>query len=254
MRCIIAPVIVLAVTGCATITTGQNQPISLETPGCAGATCKLSNDKGSWFISATPGSATVQRAYGDMTVTCEKGQYRSNPFVIKSSTKAMAFGNIIFGGLIGAAVDAGSGAAYDYPTLISVPMTCSGDPKTVVQPTQPPSNAPAFSTNSASSPASDQEAAARVRAEPATDRENSGQQQEATVTPSSITQPTIQPVQGKSSKHMFAAERFSKTLGCERPVAHMNIQTATSETFTVACENGEPRLIRCDASDCRELK
>lgn len=34
----------------------------------------------------------------------------------------MAFGNILFGGVIGAAVDAGSGAAYDYPTLISVIM------------------------------------------------------------------------------------------------------------------------------------
>jgi hypothetical protein len=34
----------------------------------------------------------------------------------------MAFGNIIFGGVIGAAVDAGSGAAYDYPPLISVIM------------------------------------------------------------------------------------------------------------------------------------
>ncbi|MFC7513877.1 hypothetical protein ACFQUU_02545 [Herbaspirillum sp. GCM10030257] len=41
---------------------------------------------------------------------------------VKSSTKSMAFGNIIFGGIIGAAVDTSSGAAYDYPTLISVIM------------------------------------------------------------------------------------------------------------------------------------
>src|SRR5690348_2737225 len=75
----------LVISGCATITTGQNQPVSVETPGCAGATCKLSNDKGTWYVSATPGSATVQRAYGDMTVTCEKGDYRSNPYAIKSS-------------------------------------------------------------------------------------------------------------------------------------------------------------------------
>lgn len=39
-----------------------------------------------------------------------------------SHTKSLAFGNILFGGVIGAAVDVGSGAAYDYPSLISVQL------------------------------------------------------------------------------------------------------------------------------------
>jgi hypothetical protein len=34
----------------------------------------------------------------------------------------MAFGNILFGGLIGVGVDMSTGAAYDYPALITVPM------------------------------------------------------------------------------------------------------------------------------------
>jgi hypothetical protein len=34
----------------------------------------------------------------------------------------MAAGNLIFGGVIGAAVDAGTGAAFDYPSLIQVIM------------------------------------------------------------------------------------------------------------------------------------
>jgi hypothetical protein len=34
----------------------------------------------------------------------------------------MAFGNILLGGVIGAAVDVGTGAAYDYPSLITVLM------------------------------------------------------------------------------------------------------------------------------------
>ena len=41
---------------------------------------------------------------------------------VKSSTKAMAFGNILFGGFIGVGVDAATGAAYDYPELILVDM------------------------------------------------------------------------------------------------------------------------------------
>ena len=41
---------------------------------------------------------------------------------VKSGTKAMAFGNILFGGIIGAAVDTSTGAAYDYPDLITIVM------------------------------------------------------------------------------------------------------------------------------------
>ena len=247
MRVALASAVLLVVSGCATITTGQNQPVSVETPGCAGATCKLSNDKGTWYVSATPGSATVQRAYGDMTVTCEKGDYRSNPYAIKSATKAMAFGNVIFGGLIGAAVDAGSGAAYDYPTLITVPIVCVGDAKTVVQPLPPPSDAPVTAASSAATPQPTTSAPMPVTViTPATAHEKPAAD-------------AIKPVAAKStsfseSKHMFAAERLAKTLGCDQPATTMNIQTETSESFTVRCSGHEPLSIRCDGGECHELK
>jgi hypothetical protein len=41
---------------------------------------------------------------------------------VKSSTKGMMAGNLLFGGVIGAGVDAASGAAYDYPALFQVMM------------------------------------------------------------------------------------------------------------------------------------
>jgi hypothetical protein len=129
MRTLLTGLALVLVTGCASITTGQNQSLTVETPGCVAATCKLSNDKGTWYVTSTPGSVTVQRAYGEMTIICEKSEYKSLPAQIASAVKAMAFGNIIFGGLIGAAVDAGTGAAYDYPAAISVNMICTGDPK-----------------------------------------------------------------------------------------------------------------------------
>jgi hypothetical protein len=77
-----------------------------------------------WYVSSTPGTVTVQRAYGDMTVTCEKGEFRSNPMAVASATKAMAFGNILVGGLIGAAVDAGTGSAYRLPCVEGVCASC----------------------------------------------------------------------------------------------------------------------------------
>jgi hypothetical protein len=55
-----------------------------------------------------------------MHVSCEKEDYKSTEKNVSSSTKAMAFGNIIFGGPIGAGVDMASGSAYDYPPEIQV--------------------------------------------------------------------------------------------------------------------------------------
>lgn len=113
-------------TGCASIVSGQNQPVSVDTPGCNPAKCQLTNDKGSWFVT-TPGSVTVRRAYGNLAVNCTKDGYAPVSSSVASSTKAMAFGNILLGGVIGAGVDIGTGAAYDYPTVISVPLACGPD-------------------------------------------------------------------------------------------------------------------------------
>lgn len=108
-------------SGCASITTGQNQSVSVSTGNESGAVCSLSNDKGTWHVASTPGSVVVNRAYGDLAVNCKKGT-KSGSATVKSSTKGMAFGNILAGGFIGAAVDCGTGSAYDYPTSIEVPL------------------------------------------------------------------------------------------------------------------------------------
>lgn len=121
---IFAALVVSAVSsGCATITTGQNQSLSVESRAkgttVAGAACKLQNDKGTWFVT-TPGSVTVNRSYSDIAVSCTHEKHEAGSVVVPSTTKAMVFGNVIIGGVIGAAVDIGTGSAYDYPTLISV--------------------------------------------------------------------------------------------------------------------------------------
>lgn len=112
-------------TGCASIVSGTNQVVSVEardkTEQVYGASCKLENGKGVYYVT-TPGTVTVHRAYDDMKVKCDKENSEPGLATVKSQTKPMAFGNIIFGGLIGAAIDTGSGAAYDYPSLISVIM------------------------------------------------------------------------------------------------------------------------------------
>jgi hypothetical protein len=128
-------------TGCASIVSGTNQIVSVETLQSAGkvvgASCKLENDKGVWYVT-TPGTVTVHRAYGDMMVKCEKDGFGPGVATVKSSTKGMLAGNLLFGGPIGAGVDAASGAAYDYPNLFQIMM---GTSTTIQTPAAPASSA-----------------------------------------------------------------------------------------------------------------
>ncbi|MBI4754023.1 MAG: PDZ domain-containing protein [Betaproteobacteria bacterium] len=110
--------------GCASIVGGHNQPLSVTTPGCQGAACELTNDKGKWYVPATPGTVSIRRSYSDLLVACTREGAPPASASVKSTTKPLAFGNIIFGGIIGAGVDIGTGAAYDYPSEVTVPMGC----------------------------------------------------------------------------------------------------------------------------------
>ena len=135
-----ASMAIVLCSGCASIVSGTIQSISVDTPGCEAASCQLTNDKGTWYVK-TPASVSVSRAYGNLTVVCSKEGFPSATTTVASSTKGMAFGNILFGGVIGAGVDIGTGAAYDYPVVISVPLACNLTNKLVVTDATPPISA-----------------------------------------------------------------------------------------------------------------
>ncbi|MGH3543580.1 MAG: hypothetical protein ACRDTO_14655 [Mycobacterium sp.] len=121
------PILSLALLGgCASIVGGTSQSLSVQTTSdgtaLSGAQCDLKNDKGTWFVT-TPGTVTVHRSYDALNVKCTHDGYTPVVVTDASSTKGMAFGNILFGGLIGAAIDVSDGAAYVYPALITVPMS-----------------------------------------------------------------------------------------------------------------------------------
>ncbi len=120
--------------GCASIISGANQSLSVDSLSkgakIAQATCTLTNNKGTWFVT-TPGTVTVHRSYDPLNVKCEKDGLQPGMLTVQSSTKGMAYGNILLGGVIGAGVDVGTGAAYDYPALITVLM---GETQTLVPP------------------------------------------------------------------------------------------------------------------------
>ncbi|MCC7414061.1 MAG: hypothetical protein IT495_20765 [Gammaproteobacteria bacterium] len=120
--CFVCPVVLLS-SGCASITSGKNQPLSVQST-CAGeqiigADCTLTNNKGQWFVQ-TPGSLVIQKSYGDLAVECRKEGLAPTTGTFSSRSNGGVWGNLIAGGLIGYAVDASSGAGFDYPTQLTV--------------------------------------------------------------------------------------------------------------------------------------
>jgi len=112
--------------GCASITgtTMQNftiQTMDRDAKELAGATCEMSNNKGKWFIN-TPGSTTITRSNDNLNVTCQKTGHENGRVSVVSATKGSMFGNILFGGGIGAIIDHNTGAAYEYPGFVQVMM------------------------------------------------------------------------------------------------------------------------------------
>jgi len=119
-------VALVGLAGCASIVDGSNQSLAVKTVAggldLPSAQCTLTNNKGTWYLT-TPGTVTVHRSYDALNVRCEHDGYVPNTSSVDSATKGMAFGNLLFGGLIGAGVDMSTGAAYDYPGPIVVPLT-----------------------------------------------------------------------------------------------------------------------------------
>ena len=122
MKKIFSIVMLLALTGCASITGSKLQPLSVQTiqdgKEVAGVGCTLTNDAGKWFVT-TPGSVTVQKSTGDMAVDCTKEELRGHENLVSKSNGAV-WGNIIAGGGIGYIVDRNTGAGFDYPNNVTV--------------------------------------------------------------------------------------------------------------------------------------
>ena len=55
-----------------------------------------------------------------------------------------------------------------------------------------------------------------------------------------------------AGENQFAAQRISRTVGCGTPTLISN--TASTETYQAACDDGEYKLINCEFSNCRLMK
>jgi hypothetical protein len=129
----------LALSACASLTSGTEQTIAVVTAPVTGASCTLRNANGSWQVPRTPATVTVRRAYGELTIACAAADGAGSGEATMSSTVAPAtYANILLmGSVVWAAVDAASGAAFEYPDRITVPL------KAAAIATAPAADAPA---------------------------------------------------------------------------------------------------------------
>lgn len=113
-------------TGCASITSENTQALAVTTHTADGnlvekAKCSLVNDKGNWQVE-TPGTVTVHRSAEDIVVTCKKEGVPDGMARGISRAAGGMWGNIVFGGGIGAIIDHNNGTGYNYPNDLPVKM------------------------------------------------------------------------------------------------------------------------------------
>jgi hypothetical protein len=116
--------VVASLTGCASITGDTTQFVRVETFGengvaVKGAKCTFQNDYGT-VSGDSGGQIQARRSSKDLYVECNKEGYpAANARAISRANGGM-FGNILFGGGIGAIIDHNKGTAYTYPEWLKL--------------------------------------------------------------------------------------------------------------------------------------
>ena len=118
--------VVLAVTallsGCASLLEEDTQEVNVRFM-CAEkhlvATCDLKNDKGRWRLS-TPGKATVINDASLLEISCKAPFIPSFTVSVMPMPSMGMLGNLLFGGVVGAAVDLNNNSGMKYPENIDI--------------------------------------------------------------------------------------------------------------------------------------
>jgi hypothetical protein len=123
-KALLAAAMAASLVGCASITNDSTHPVKLETKTqsgeiLAGAECTMTNDYGT-FTGKSGTTSPVRRSSKDLDINCKlAGQPDANARAISRANGGM-FGNILFGGGIGAIIDHNKGTAYTYPTWMQL--------------------------------------------------------------------------------------------------------------------------------------
>lgn len=110
-----------ALSGCASIVSGSSQNINLSTNPPASVICDVKNERGEWKVSPIPGSLLLKRSKSPLSIKCEGAGYYGE-YSKGGELEGWTVGNILFGGIVGLVIDAGTGAMFSYDDAIVVPV------------------------------------------------------------------------------------------------------------------------------------
>jgi hypothetical protein len=115
-----------ALSGCATLTDSNQQEMLvravLDEREVTGVACVLSNPAGRWFVVA-PGRVTIRKSVDALRIDCSKeGVGSAGGMVASHFGAASMMGNAVASAGLGYFVDRHTGAGFDYPLVLVVPM------------------------------------------------------------------------------------------------------------------------------------
>lgn len=110
--------------GCASVTHGTSQTVTIDTltvdgKAVEGAECSVANDK-SETVALSGSSVQVRRSGATLNIECTQPGYAPASGQATSRVNTGMVGNVLIGGLIGAAIDSGTGAGFNYPNWIQL--------------------------------------------------------------------------------------------------------------------------------------
>ncbi|MYE02303.1 MAG: hypothetical protein F4Y03_13710 [Alphaproteobacteria bacterium] len=110
----------LLLPGCFGVLDDAEQPVTVFTDP-PGAHCELRRN-GRWVgtVSPSPGLLRVNNRKSDISVYCSKALHEAATAVLVSSRRDLTIGDIVVRGPIGLAFEAGTGAAREYPSSITL--------------------------------------------------------------------------------------------------------------------------------------
>lgn len=134
-------------SACASIVQGSSQRFTVIQPAQP-TSCSITNGRGT-VQAVTPNTVFVKKSKTDIKVTCvDQARGLQGEQKVESHLENWTAGNILIGGLIGLGIDAGTGAMWEYPKEVSVPMTqaygygAQSMPQVMPQQSMPPAAAP----------------------------------------------------------------------------------------------------------------
>lgn len=129
----------LATASCASIIQGSTDSVNINTTANHPAMCELKNERGTWSVTS-PNTVAVKKSKTDLTVSCTDRRTGANGTkTVNSEMESWVIADVVIAPIISFPVDFITGAAWDYPTDITVPVQMSQpDLHTNAEPPAPP--------------------------------------------------------------------------------------------------------------------